>query len=109
MAKIKIITPDIKTENPFNIMLTPANNEIKLSIVKHPNSDVYTIVNKDGSVPDIEIDDTTLDMLIAARRLKRKIDKILTFVRNNPDQSAWLNNIDPETLGQFLDITGETP
>jgi predicted HNH restriction endonuclease len=108
MTKIKIITPDVETENPFNIMLTRVNNEVKLSIVKHPNNGAYAIINKDGSVPDIEIDDATLDTLIAARRLKRKMDKMMTFVRENPEQAAWLENIDPKTLIQFLDIFDKT-
>ena len=103
MTKIKIITPDVETENPFNIMLTRVNNE-----VKHPNNGAYAIINKDGSVPDIEIDDATLDTLIAARRLKRKMDKMMTFVRENPEQAAWLENIDPKTLIQFLDIFDKT-
>lgn len=108
MTKIKIITPNVETENPFNIMLTRVNNEVKLSIVKHPNNGAYAIINKDGSVPDIEIDDATLDTLIAARRLKRKMDKMMTFVRENSEQAAWLENIDPKTLIQFLDILDKT-
>lgn len=81
---IKIITPNITatSENNFNLSICEHDDEL-INHVKHHHDNKYVIANKDGSVPDIELDEETIDLIIEARSKYNIMRIAVNFYQNN--------------------------
>ena len=79
---INIISPCLRTKTKsFNISVNNTNTHI----VSYDETDDYTVTNKDGSVPDINISEQTLDKLIEARRVKNILSAVIEYLENTDD------------------------
>lgn len=77
-----IISPSIRIADK-NVNVRIDESASKCVIVEHNDDNKYVICSKDGRVSDIEIDDTTLDLLISARHSRKCLAEIIDFFTDN--------------------------
>lgn len=84
---IKVITPNIvaSSKNSFCLSAQNTADEIKIGAVKRPGNDKYVITSKNGGIPDIELDEQVIDLLVEARRKKHLAEDIVLQCRDIKD------------------------
>ena len=84
---ITVMTPviDANGQNHFNLsVLNNTNKQFEISPVVYANSDRYVIMHENERIPNIVIDDETLNTLIEARYRRNVMNKVISFCRENP-------------------------
>lgn len=92
---IKVITPNIiaSSDNSFCLSIRNDGENMTLNAIKRPGNDKYVITSKNGSIPDIELDEQTIDLLIEARQKTRLAKDIIFRCRNDKKvDNAILND-----------------
>lgn len=78
-----IITPCIN--DTFNLNISGKNSHgIDYNAVRYSNDDNYIVVHKDGGISDVILDETTVELLIEAKRQKDRMSKIIAFIKSSP-------------------------
>ena len=82
---IKVITPNIiaSSDNSFCLSIRNDGENMALNTVKRLGNDKYVITSKNGSIPDIELDEQTIDLLVEARQKTRLAKNIIFHCRND--------------------------
>ena len=103
---VNIISPCLQTKSHnFNINVT---ND-KHNIVSYGDNDSYVIINKNGSMPDINIDEQTLDKLLEARKLKNVLSAVIDYLENTDEYNRAIMD-DKSVLMEIINtISVDTP
>lgn len=80
---ISVITPCL-TDNGNNLRVSRSNDSVQTSIVTYTDSDKFILVNKDGGVPDIELDKETVELIVKAKEMNDVLSDIVSFFKDNP-------------------------
>lgn len=90
-TNIAVITPCV-TENGSNLHISYSNDSVKTAIVKHSDSDKFILMNKNGGVPDIELDSKTVNLIIRAKMMYDVLTEITEYFRKSNSYSDDILN-----------------
>lgn len=77
-AQTSVVTPSITSRSRiYNINI--ADNQM-ISMISYGINDKFIIKNKDGNIPDVAIDENTINMLIEAKRINNCMKRIEKYI-----------------------------
>lgn len=82
-----IITPPLPASNKvINLNISLQNEAIRIVPVAYGHQPQYVLMSKNGSVPDVILDKSTIDLILEARYIENAAEKLACLIKTNPQK-----------------------
>lgn len=97
---ICVITPPLSIcSQVVNLNISHQDNTTRIIPVTYSHQDKYVLMSKNGTLPDVILDKSTIDLICKTRYIENTAENLAHFIKTNPDK------YDPQMLDDKKAIT----